>query len=103
MSLDEHKNQISVLTFKAVPSQSSEPSNLPAHTRSVSGKDRGKVRQASPIPFDSSDDEPLSDSGGKPPESKNWRQDPTTVELMIVDEDNDRAIPDKPKGSGKKP
>ena len=103
LSLDEHEYLIGVLTSRAMPSQSSEPSSLPAHTSSEGKRDQGKIRLASPALPDSSDYELLSNNGGKPPESNNRRRNFTTPELVIVDEDIDSPLPDKPKGSGKKP
>ena len=73
LSFDEHEYLIGVLTSRAMPSQSSEPSSLPAHTSSEGKRDRGKIRRASPALPDSSDDELLSNNGGKPPEPKNRR------------------------------
>ena len=59
LSLDEHEEPISVLTSKAVPSWVSQAPGQPTHTPSNNKRGRGKVQQASPVPFNSSDDEPL--------------------------------------------
>ena len=100
LSLDEHKEPISLLTSKAIPSQVSQAPGLPTHTPSKSKRGWGKVQWASPVPLNSSDDEPLSDRGGEP-EPKSRKKDHSTPELMIVDDDDDDPLPRKPKGTGK--
>ena len=78
----------------------SQAPSLSTRAPSEGKKHRGKVRWDSPIPFNSSDDELLSDKGGEP-EPKSRRRDHITPELMIVDDDD--PLPNKPKGLGKKP
>ena len=56
--------------------------------------------QSSPVRYNSSDDKPLSDKTSKL-EPKSRKKDETTPELMIMDDDND-PLPDRPKGMGKK-
>ena len=51
--------------------------------------------------LNSSEDEPLSDKTGKL-EPKSRKKDHTTLNLMIVDDDDDSPLPGKPKGMGKK-
>ena len=89
-----------LLTSKAAPSWVSQGSRLPPHTPSESKRSRSKVRQASPVWFNSSEDEPLLDKTGEP-EPKSRKKDHTTPELMIVDDDDD-PLPERPKGIGKK-
>ena len=100
LSLDEHEESVSLLTSKAVPGRVSQGSGLPPCTQSEGKWSRSKVRRASPIWYNSLEDEPLSDKTGKP-EPKSRKKDETTLELMIVDDD-DNPLPDRPKGMGKK-
>ena len=100
LSLDEHEESVSFLTSKAAPGQVSQGSGLPPRTQSEGKRSRSKVWRASPVQFNSSEDEPLSDKTGEP-EPKSRKKDQTTPELMIVDED-DNPLPDRPKGTGKK-
>ena len=72
VSLDGHDEPVTTLTSKAAPSQASQPPGLPTHAPLESKKSRGKVRWASPIPFNTSNDEPLSDKRGEP-EPMSWR------------------------------
>ena len=101
LSLDEHEGSISVLTSKTIPSQVSQAPGQPTHTPSENKKGRGKIQRASPVLFNSSDDEPLSDKGGEP-EPKSRKRDHSIPELMIVDDDDDDPLPGKPKGTRKK-
>ena len=64
--LDDHEEPVAILTSKAALSWVFQAPNLPTRVPSEGKKGRGKVRQASPIPFNSSDDEPLLDKGGEP-------------------------------------
>ena len=58
------------------------------------------MQRASPVMFNSSDDEPLSDKGGEL-EPKSRKRDHSTSDLMIVDDDDD-PLPGRPKGTGEK-
>ena len=58
------------------------------------------MQRASPVMFNSSDDEPLLDKGGEP-EPKSRKRDHSTPDLMIVDDDDD-PLPGRPKGTRKK-
>ena len=100
LSLDKHKELVMLLTSKAAPSWVSQGSGLPPHAPSEGKRSRSKVQRASPVRFNSSEDEPLSDKTGKP-EPKGIKKDHTTPELMIMDDDDD-PIPERPKGMGKK-
>ena len=100
LSLNEHEESVSLLTSKAAPSRVSQGSGLPPCAQSEGKRSRSKVRRASPVQYNSSEDEPLSDKTGEP-EPKSRRKDETTLELMIVDDDDD-PLPDRPKGTGKK-
>ena len=100
LSLDEHKESVSLLTSKAAPSRVSQGSGLPPHAQSEGKWSTSKVWWASPVGYNSSEDEPLSDKISEP-EPKSRKKDETTPELMIVDDDND-PLPDRPKGTGKK-
>ena len=100
LSLDEHEESVMLLTSKAAPGRVSQGSRLPPHTPSEGKQSRRKVWQASPVWFNSSEDEPLSDKTGKP-EPKSRKKDHTTPELMIVDDDDD-PLPERPKGMEKK-
>ena len=100
LSLDEHEELVTLLTSKASPSQVSQRSGLPPCAPSEGKQSRSKVRRASPVLFNSSEDEPLSDKTGKP-EPKSRKRDHTTPELMIVDDDDD-PLPERPKGTRKK-
>ena len=77
LSLDEHKESVSLLTSKAVPSRVSQAPRLPTRTPSEGKRSWSKVQRASPVRFNSSDDEPLSDKGGKP-EPKSRKRDHST-------------------------
>ena len=101
LSLYEHKEPISVLTSKAVPSQVSQAPRQPTHAPSDSKRGWVKIQQTSPVPLNSSDYEPLSDKGGKL-EPKSRKRDHSTPDLMIVDNDYDDPLSGKPKGMGKK-
>ena len=102
LSLDEHEESITVLTSKAVPSQVSQAPGQATFAPSDNKKGQGKIQWVSPVPFNSSDDEPLSDKGGEP-EPKSRKKDHSTSDLMIVDDDDDDdPLPRKPKGTGKK-
>ena len=102
LSLDEHEESIMVLTSKAIPSRISQAPGQATRAPSNNKRGWGKIRWDSPVPFNSSDDEPLSDKGGKP-EPKSRKKDHSTPDLMIVDDDNnDDPLPGKPKGTGKK-
>ena len=100
LSLDKHEESVLLLTSKAAPGRVSQGSGLPPCTQSEGKWSRSKVRQASPVWFNSSEDEPLSDQTGEP-EPKSRKKDQTTPELMIMDDDDD-PLPDRPKGMGKK-
>ena len=100
LSLDEHEESVTLLTSKAAPSRVSQGSGLPPHAPSEGKRSRSKVRRASPVWFNSSEDKPLSDKTGEP-EPKSRKKDHTTPELMIVDDDND-PLSERPKGTGKK-
>ena len=100
LSLDEHKESVSLLTSKAVPSRVSQASRLPTRAPSKGKRSWSKVQWASPVRFNSSDDEPLSDIGGEP-EPKSRKRDHSTPDLMIVDDDDD-PLPGRPKGTGKR-
>ena len=100
LSLNEHEESVSLLTSKAAPGRVSQGSGLPPHTQSEGKQSRSKVRRASPVWYNSSEDEPLSDKTSEP-EPKSRKKDETTPELMIVDDDDD-SLPDRPKGTGKK-
>ena len=100
LSLDEHEESVSLLTSKAAPGWVSQGSGLPPCTQSEGKQSRSKVWRASPVRYISSEDEPLSDKTGEP-EPKSRKKDQTTLELMIVDDDDD-PLPDRPKGTGKK-
>ena len=100
LSLDEHKESVSLLTSKAVPSQVSQAPGLPTRAPSEGKRGQGKVQRASPVQFNSSDDKPPSDKGGEP-EPKSRKRDHSTPDLMIVDDDDD-PLPRRPKGMGKK-
>ena len=97
LSLDD----VLLLTSKAVPSRVSQAPRLPTCAPFESKRGRSKVQWASSVPFNSSDDEPLSDKGGKL-EPKSRKRDHSTPELMIVDDNDDDPLPGKPKGMGKK-
>ena len=100
LSLDEHEELVMLLTSKAAPGRVSQGSGLPPHTQSEGKWSRSKVQQASPVRFNSSGDKPLSDKTGEP-EPKSRMKDQTTPELMIMDDD-DEPLPERPKGMGKK-
>ena len=100
LSLEEHEESVTLLTSKAAPSWVSQGSGLPPHTQSEGKQSRSKVWQASPVQFNSSEDKLLSDKTGKL-EPKSRKKDQTTPELMIVDDD-DEPLPERPKGTGKK-
>ena len=100
LSLDEHEESVSLLTSKAVPSRVSQAPGLPTRAPSKGKRSWSKVQQASPVQFNSSDDEPLSDKGGEL-EPKSRKRDHSTPDLMIVDNDDD-PLPKRPKGMGKK-
>ena len=100
LSLDEHEELVTLLTSKAAPSRVSQGSGLPPRTQSEGKRGRSKVQRASPVRFNSSEDKPLSDKTGKP-EPKSRKKDQATPELMIVDDD-DKPLPERPKGMGKK-
>ena len=100
LSLDEHEESVTLLTSKAAPSWVSQGSGLPLHAPSKGKQSRSKVGWASPVWFNSSEDELLSDNTGEP-EPKSRKKDHTTLELMIVDDDDD-PLPERPKGMGKK-
>ena len=100
LSLDKHEELVMLLTSKAAPSLVSQGSGLPPHAPSEGKRSRSKVWRASPIWFNSSEDEPLSDKTSEL-EPKSRKKDHTTPELMIVDNDDD-PLPERPKGTGKK-
>ena len=100
LSLDEHEESVSLLTSKAAPGRVSQGSGLPPHAQSEGKWSRSKVWRASPVQYNSSEDEPLSDKTDEP-EPKSRKKDETTPELMIVDDDDD-PLPNRPKGMGKK-
>ena len=100
LSLDEHEESVTLLTSKAAPSQASQGSGLPPCAPSEGKRSRSKVRWASSVQFNSSEDELLSDKTGEP-EPKSRKKDQTTPELMIIDDDDD-PLPERPKGMGKK-
>ena len=100
LSLHKHEELVLLLTSKAAPGQVFQGSRLPPCTRSEGKRSRSKVRWASPVRFNSSEDKLLSDKTGKP-EPKSRKKDQTTPELMIMDDDDD-PLPDRPKGTGKK-
>ena len=98
LSLDEHEESVTFLTSKAAPSLVSQAPGLPTHEGKWS---RSEVQRASPVRFNSSEDEPLLDKAGTP-EPKSRKKDHTTPELMIVDDNDDDPLPERPKGTGKK-
>ena len=100
LSLNEHEESVSLLTSKAVPGWVSQGSGLPPCTQSEGKWSRSKVWWASPVWYNSLEDKPLSDKTGEP-EPKSRKKDETTPELMIVDDDDD-PLPNRPKGTGKK-
>ena len=100
LSLDKHKESVTLLTSKAAPSRVSQGSGLPTCAPYEGKRSRSKVRRASPVRFNSSEDELLSDKTGEP-EPKSRKKDHTTPELMIIDDDDD-PLPERPKGTGKK-
>ena len=101
LSLNKHEESVRVHTSKAAPSRVSQAPRLPTHAPSEGKRSQSKVQPASPVWFNSSEDEPLSDKAGKlEPKSRN--KDHTTLELMIVDNKDDDPLPGKPKGTGKK-
>ena len=100
LSLDEHEESVMLLTSMAAPDQVSQGSGLPPRIQSEGKWSRSKVQQASPVWFNSSEDEPLSDKTSEP-EPKSRKKDQITPELMIVDDD-DEPLPERPKGMGKK-
>ena len=100
LSLDEHEESVSLLTSKAIPSWVSQAPGLPTHAPAKGKRGWGKVQWPSPVWFNSSDDEPLSDKGSEP-EPKSRNRDHSTPDLMIVDDDDD-PLPRRPKGTGKK-
>ena len=100
LSLDEHESSVTLLTSKAAPGRVSQGSGLPPCTQSEGKQGRSKVRWASPVQFNSSEDEPLSDKTSEP-EPKRRKRDQTTPDLMIVDDD-DKPLLGRPKGMGKK-
>ena len=108
LSLDEHEESVSLLTSKAAPGRVSQGSGLPPcaqsegkqSTQSEGKQSRSKVRWASPVWYNSSEDKLLSDKTSEP-EPKSRKKDETTLELMIVDDDDD-PLSDRPKGTGKK-
>ena len=101
LSLDYHEDPVSLLTSKAILSQVSQAPRLPTRAPSESKKGWGKVQWASPVPFNSSDEELLSDKGGEL-EPKSRKRDHSTPELMIVDDDDNDPLPGRQKGTGKK-
>ena len=100
LSLNEHEELVLLLTSKTAPGQVSQGSGLPPHTQSEGKRSRSKVWRASPVQCNSLEDEPLSDKTGEL-EPKSRKKDQTTLELMIIDV-NDDPLPDRPKGTGKK-
>ena len=56
LSLDEHKELVTLLTSKAAPGRVSQGSGLPPRTQSEGKHSRSKVQQASPVRFNSSED-----------------------------------------------
>ena len=101
LSLNKHKEPITILTSKAAPGQVSQVSGPSSHAPSKSKRSHSKVRQASPVRVNSSEDEPLSDKAGEP-EPKSRRRDNANLELMIIDDGDDDPLPGRPKGTGKK-
>ena len=101
LSLNEHEESVTLLTSKAAPSRVSQAPGLPTRTPSEGKRSRSKVQQASPVWFNSSEDKPLSDKAGEP-EPKSRKRDHTTPELMIIDDNDDDPLPERPKGMGKK-
>ena len=101
LSLDEHKELVTLLTSKAAPSRVSQAPRLPTRAPSEGKRSRSKVQRASPVQFNSSEDEPLSNKAGEP-EPKSRKKDDNTPELMIVDDDDDDPLPGKTKNMGKK-
>ena len=77
LSLDEHEESVSLLTSKAIPSRVSQAPGLPTCTPSKGKRSQSKVQRASPVWFNSSDNEPLSDKGGKL-EPKSRKRDHST-------------------------
>ena len=100
LSLDEHEELVTLLTSKDAPSRVSQGSGLPPHAPSEGKWSRSKVWWASPVWFNSSEDEPLSDKTSEP-EPKSRKKDHTAPELMIMDDDDD-PLPERPRGMGKK-
>ena len=100
LSLDEHEELVLLLTSKAVPNRVFQVPGLPTHAPSEGKRGWGKVQWASPVQFNSSDDEPLLDKGGEL-EPKSRKRDHSTPDLMIVDDDDD-PLPKRPKGTEKK-
>ena len=66
LSLDEHEESVIALTSKTTPSQVTQAPRLPGRAPSDSKRSRSKVRRASPVRLNSSEDEPLSDKAGEP-------------------------------------
>ena len=100
LSLDEHEESVTLLTSKAAPSRVSQGSGLPPHAPSEGKQSRSKVQRASPVQFNSLEDKPLSDKTSEL-DPKSRKKDHTTPELMIMDDDDD-PLPERPKGTGKK-
>ena len=94
LSLDKHEELVMLLTSKAAPGQVSQGSGLPPCTPSEGKRSRSKVRRASPVQFSSSEDEPLSDKTSEP-EPKSRKKDHTTLELMIMDDDDNPFLKDQ--------
>ena len=65
LSLDEHEESITVLTLKAILSRISQAPGQATRAPSDNKRGWGKIEWASPVPFNSSDDKPLSDKGGE--------------------------------------
>ena len=76
--LDEHEESVSLLTSKAAPGRVSQGSGLPFCAQSEGKQSRSKVWQASPVRYNSSDDELLSDKTGEL-EPKSRKKDETTL------------------------
>ena len=97
LSLDEHEDPITTLTKRAALSQDSQPPNKASILNS---KDRGNIRGKHPAVTEQSDDEPLSDKADEP-KAKSHKQD-STLDLVILEDDDSTPLPGKAKGTGKK-
>ena len=96
LSLGDHEESISNLLKQAPPSWVSQP---PGKAPSSGSQHREKAR-GKHVPSDQSDDDPLSDRADEP-RAKNRKRDPT-LDLVVLDDDDNTPLPGKAKGTGKK-